>query len=73
MLLKSIHYYIIRYRNVGSGNSVTVEVDSEYTHDDIYYSRARLTCEGLTFGYTQKRIFRFYYYIRNGIYLYING
>lgn len=44
----------IRYRNVGSGNSVTVEVDSESTHDDIYYSRARLTCEGLTFGYTQK-------------------
>lgn len=44
----------IRYRNVGSGNSVTMEVDSEYTHDDIYYSRARLTCEGLTFGYTQK-------------------
>lgn len=44
----------IRYRNVGSGNSVTVEVDSEYTHDDIYYSRARLTCEGLAFGYTQK-------------------
>ena len=44
----------IRYRNVGSGNSVAVEVDSEYTHDDIYYSRARLTCEGLTFGYTQK-------------------
>lgn len=44
----------IRYRTVGSGNSVTVEVDSEYTHDDIYYSRARLTCEGLTFGYTQK-------------------
>ena len=44
----------IRYKNVGSGNSVTVEVDSEYTHDDIYYSRARLTCEGLTFGYTQK-------------------
>lgn len=44
----------IRYGNVGSGNSVTVEVDSEYTHDDIYYSRARLTCEGLTFGYTQK-------------------
>lgn len=44
----------IRYRNMGSGNSVTVEVDSEYTHDDIYYSRARLTCEGLTFGYTQK-------------------
>lgn len=44
----------IRYRSVGSGNSVTVEVDSEYTHDDIYYSRARLTCEGLTFGYTQK-------------------
>lgn len=44
----------IRYRNVGSGNSVTVEVDSEYTHDDIYYSRARLTCEGLIFGYTQK-------------------
>lgn len=44
----------IRYKNVGSGNSVTVEVDSEYAHDDIYYSRARLTCEGLTFGYTQK-------------------
>ena len=44
----------IRYRNMGSGNSVTVEVDGEYTHDDIYYSRARLTCEGLTFGYTQK-------------------
>lgn len=44
----------IRHRNVGSGNSVTVEVDSEYTHDDIYYSRARLTCESLTFGYTQK-------------------
>lgn len=44
----------IRYRNVNSGNSVTVEVDSEYTHDDIYYSRARLTCEGLIFGYTQK-------------------
>lgn len=44
----------IRHRNVGSGSSVTVEVDSEYTHDDIYYSRARLTCEGLTFGYTQK-------------------
>lgn len=44
----------IRYRNVGSGNSVTVEVDSEYTRDDIYYSRARLTCEGLIFGYTQK-------------------
>lgn len=44
----------MRYRNVGSGNSVTVEVDSEYTHDDIYYSRARLTCEGLAFGYTQK-------------------
>lgn len=44
----------IRYSNVGSGNSVTVEVDSEYTHDDIYYSRARLTCEGLIFGYTQK-------------------
>lgn len=44
----------IRYRSVGSGNSVTVEVDSEYTRDDIYYSRARLTCEGLTFGYTQK-------------------
>lgn len=44
----------IRYGNVGSGKSVTVEVDSEYTHDDIYYSRARLTCEGLTFGYTQK-------------------
>lgn len=44
----------IRYRNVGSGNSVTVEIDSEYTRDDIYYSRARLTCEGLAFGYTQK-------------------
>lgn len=44
----------IRYRNAGFGNSVTVEVDSEYTRDDIYYSRARLTCEGLTFGYTQK-------------------
>lgn len=44
----------IRCRNVGSGNSVTVEVDSEYTHDDIYYSRAKLTCESLTFGYTQK-------------------
>lgn len=44
----------IRYRNVGSGNSVTMEVDSEYTYDNIYYSRARLTCEGLTFGYTQK-------------------
>lgn len=44
----------IRYRNVGSGNSVTVEVDGEYTHDDRYYSRARLTCESLTFGYTQK-------------------
>lgn len=44
----------IRYRNMSSGNSVAVEVDSEYTHDDIYYSRARLTCEGLTFGYTQK-------------------
>jgi hypothetical protein len=44
----------IGYRNVGSGDSVTVEVDSEYTYDDIYYSRARLTCEGLTFGYTQK-------------------
>lgn len=44
----------IKYRNVGSGNSITVEVDSEYTHDDIYYSRARLTCEGLIFGYTQK-------------------
>lgn len=44
----------IRYKNVGSGNSVTVEVDGEYTHDDIYYSRARLTCESLTFGYTQK-------------------
>lgn len=44
----------MRYRNVGSGNSVTIEVDSEYTHDDIYYSRVRLTCEGLTFGYTQK-------------------
>lgn len=44
----------IRYRNVDSGKSVIVEVDSEYTYDDIYYSRARLTCEGLTFGYTQK-------------------
>ena len=44
----------IGYRNMGSGNSVTVEVDSEYTHDDIYYSRARLTCEGLIFGYAQK-------------------
>lgn len=44
----------IKYRNVGSGNSVTVEVDSEYIHDNLYYSRARLTCEGLTFGYTQK-------------------
>lgn len=44
----------IRYRKVGSGNSVIVEVDSEYTYDDIYYSRARLTCEGLIFGYTQK-------------------
>lgn len=44
----------IRCRNVGSGNSVTVEVDGEYTRDDIYYSRARLTCESLTFGYTQK-------------------
>lgn len=44
----------MRYRNVGSGNSVTIEVDSEYTHDDIYYSRVRLTCEGLVFGYTQK-------------------
>ena len=44
----------MRYRNVGSGNSVTIEVDSEYTHDDIYYSRVRLTCEGLAFGYTQK-------------------
>lgn len=44
----------MRHRNVGSGNSVTIEVDSEYTHDDIYYSRVRLTCEGLTFGYTQK-------------------
>lgn len=44
----------IKYRNVGSGNSVTVEVDSEYAHNDMYYSRARLTCEGLTFGYTQK-------------------
>lgn len=44
----------IRYRNAGSGNSVIMEVDSEYTHDDIYYSRARLTCEGLIFGYTQK-------------------
>ena len=37
----------MRYRNVGSGNSVTIEVDSEYTHDDIYYSRVRLTCEGI--------------------------
>lgn len=44
----------MRYRNVGSGNSVAIEVDSEYTHDDIYYSRVRLTCEGLAFGYTQK-------------------
>lgn len=44
----------MRYRNVGSGNSVTIEVDSEYTYDDIYYSRVRLTCEGLAFGYTQK-------------------
>lgn len=44
----------IRHRNVGSGNSVTIEVDSEYTHDDRYYSRGRLTCEGLAFGYTQK-------------------
>lgn len=44
----------MRYRSVGSGNSVTIEVDSEYTHDDIYYSRVRLTCEGLAFGYTQK-------------------
>lgn len=44
----------MRYRNVGSGNSVTIEVDSEYTRDDIYYSRVRLTCEGLAFGYTQK-------------------
>lgn len=44
----------MRHRNVGSGNSVTIEVDSEYTHDDIYYSRVRLTCEGLAFGYTQK-------------------
>lgn len=44
----------MEYRNVGSGNSVTIEVDSEYTHDDIYYSRVRLTCEGLAFGYTQK-------------------
>lgn len=44
----------MRYKNVGSGNSVTIEVDSEYTHDDIYYSRVRLTCEGLAFGYTQK-------------------
>lgn len=44
----------MRYGNTGSGNSVTVEVDSEYTHDDIYYSRVRLTCEGLAFGYTQK-------------------
>lgn len=44
----------MRYGNVGSGNSVTIEVDSEYTRDDIYYSRVRLTCEGLAFGYTQK-------------------
>lgn len=44
----------MRYGNVGSGNSVTIEVDGEYTHDDIYYSRVRLTCEGLAFGYTQK-------------------
>lgn len=44
----------MRYRNVGPGDSVTIEVDSEYTHDDIYYSRVRLTCEGLAFGYTQK-------------------
>ena len=44
----------MRYRNVGSRNLVTIEVDSEYTHDDIYYSRVRLTCEGLAFGYTQK-------------------
>lgn len=44
----------MRYINVGSGNSVTIEVDSEYTRDDIYYSRVRLTCEGLAFGYTQK-------------------
>lgn len=44
----------MRYRNVGSGNAVSIDLDSEYTHDDIYYSRARLTCEGLTFGYTQK-------------------
>ena len=44
----------MRHGNVGSGNSVTIEVDSEYTHDDIYYSRVRLTCEGLAFGYTQK-------------------
>lgn len=44
----------MRYKNVGSGNSVIIEVDSEYTHDDIYYSRVRLTCEGLAFGYTQK-------------------
>ena len=44
----------MRYENVGSGNSVTIEVDSEYTHDDIYYSRVRLTCNGLAFGYTQK-------------------
>lgn len=44
----------MRYRNVGSGNSVAIEVDSEYTYDDIYYSRVRLTCEGLAFGYTQK-------------------
>lgn len=44
----------MRYRNVGSGNSVTIEVDSEYTYNNIYYSRVRLTCEGLSFGYTQK-------------------
>lgn len=44
----------IRFRNMSYGNSVTVEVDSEYTQDDIYYSRARLTSESLTFGYTQK-------------------
>ena len=44
----------MRYRNVGPGSSVAMEVDSEYTHDDIYYSRVRLTCEGLAFGYTQK-------------------
>lgn len=48
------HPLLYMRRNVDSGNSVTIEVDSEYTHDDIYYSRVRLTCEGLAFGYTQK-------------------